>query len=151
MLVVDANVVAYLLVEGDKTAMARALWAVDADWCSPGLVFYELANVFAQYVRQGAVSLEAAIAGLESAALLVRPFNQDPPAARVLEIASKLELSAYDATYLAAAEALGMRLVTEDRRLLRVAPGITSPLEALAPAAQTRLPPAGQPGAPSPH
>jgi predicted nucleic acid-binding protein len=131
MLLVDANIVAYLLIEGDKTALARALWAIDNDWHAPRLLSYELANVFAQLVKQGGLSLEAAAAGLENAASLVRLRDQDPSAARVLEIASKLALSAYDATYLATAEALAAPLVTEDRRLLRAAPGITRSLESL--------------------
>jgi predicted nucleic acid-binding protein len=131
MLLVDANVVAYLLVDGEKTAQARALWAIDGDWHAPRLLFYELANVFAQLVKHRAISAETAIAGLESAASIVRLRDQDPPAARVLEIAGKLAVSAYDATYLAAAEALGMPLITEDRRLMRAAPGITRSLESL--------------------
>lgn len=129
MLLVDANVVAYLLIEGDKTALARALWAMDDDWHAPRLLFYELANVFAQLVKQGAISLDAGIAGLESVAGLVHLRDEDPPAARVVEIASKLALSACDATYLAGAEVLGTPLVTADRRLLCAAPGITRSLE----------------------
>jgi predicted nucleic acid-binding protein len=46
----------------------------------------------------------------------------------VLEIAAQLHLSAYDAAYLAAAEALGTRLITEDTRLLGVAPEIARSL-----------------------
>jgi predicted nucleic acid-binding protein len=132
VLVVDANVVAYLLVEGDKTAQARALWAVDADWHAPRLLSYEVASVFAQLVKQGGVSMEAAITALENAGSLVRLRDQDPPGARVLEIATRLGLSTYDATYLAVAETLGTSLVTEDRRLLRAAPGITRSLESIA-------------------
>ncbi len=128
MLLVDANVVAYLLIDGDKTAQARDFWAIDQDWRAPRLLFYELANVFARLVRQQTISLESGIAGLESATGLVRLHDQDPPAARVLEIASKLAVSAYDASYLAAAEALGAPLVTEDRLLLRAAPDITRSL-----------------------
>jgi predicted nucleic acid-binding protein len=132
VLLVDANIVAYLLVEGSKTAQARALWTIDSDWRAPRLLSYELANVFAQYVKQGGVSLERATAALEDAAGLIRLGDQDPAAARVLEIASKLAVSAYDATYLAAAEALDTPLVTEDRRLLRAAPKITRSLESFA-------------------
>lgn len=55
MFLVDANIVAYLLVEGEKTTQARALWAIDSDWRAPRLLFYELANVFALLVRQRAV------------------------------------------------------------------------------------------------
>jgi predicted nucleic acid-binding protein len=128
MLIVDANVVAYLLVEGDKTAQARELWAVDDDWRAPRLLFYELANVFRRLVEQRALTLETALVGLASAAELVRTLDREPPVSRILEIATKLRLSAYDACYLAAAEAVGAPLVTEDARLLRAAPKITRSL-----------------------
>lgn len=132
MLVVDANVVAYLLIEGDKTSQARDLWAIDHDWRAPRLLFYELGNVFAQLVKQRAIPLEEGITGLESAAGLVRLHEQDPPAARLLEIAAKLAVTAYDASYLATAEALGAPLVTEDGLLLRVAPEVTRSLGSFA-------------------
>jgi predicted nucleic acid-binding protein len=128
MLVVDTNVVAYLLVEGDKTAQARELWTKDPDWRAPRLLFYELANVFCQLVKRQALALEAGRAGLESAVGLVRALDREPAVTRVLEIAAQLHLSAYDAAYLAAAEALGTRLITEDTRLLGVAPEIARSL-----------------------
>jgi predicted nucleic acid-binding protein len=128
MLVVDANIVAYLLVEGEKTAQARGLWATDHDWHAPRLLFYELASVFAQLLKRRALSPEAASSGLESVLGLVRLLDADPPAARILEIASTLSLSAYDASYLATAEIVRAPLVTEDARLLRAAPEITRSL-----------------------
>jgi predicted nucleic acid-binding protein len=45
-------------------------------------------------------------------------------------MACVLGISAYDASYLAAAEALQVPLVTEDRRLLAVAPQIAHSLRA---------------------
>jgi predicted nucleic acid-binding protein len=128
MLVVDANVVAYLLIEGERTEQARELWASDRDWLAPRLLFYELANVFSQLVKQRALPFDAGVAGLESSVALVRMLDREPPAARVLEIASKLRISAYDASYLATAEALRAPLVTEDVRLLRAAPEIARAL-----------------------
>jgi predicted nucleic acid-binding protein len=127
MLVVDANVVAYTLVEGEKTAQARRLWARDREWTAPRLVLYELASVFAQLVKQQALSLADAAAGYESAISLVVPA-EEPHGRRVLAIAVGLGLSAYDAYYLATAESLGVPLVTEDARLLRAAPEITRSL-----------------------
>ena len=38
MVVVDTNVVAYLLIEGDRTAEAQALYARDPDWRSEGFL-----------------------------------------------------------------------------------------------------------------
>ena len=129
MLVVDTNVVAYLLVEGEKTAQARGLWATDPDWRAPRLLSYELANVFCQLIRQQAISFEEGVAGLDIGLGLVRAVDRNPAHARVLEIASSLTISAYDACYLATAEAMGSPLVTEDARLLRLAPQIARSLE----------------------
>jgi predicted nucleic acid-binding protein len=125
VLVVDANVVVYLLADSERTADARRLWAADHDWWAPRLIVYELANVFTRLVRARALALEAAMAGLETGVRVVRILQRDPPASRILEIASKSGLSAYDATYLAAAEQLRAPLVTEDVRLLRAAPQMT--------------------------
>ncbi|MBN1630417.1 MAG: type II toxin-antitoxin system VapC family toxin [Thermoleophilia bacterium] len=96
MLVVDANIVVYLLTQNERTAQARALWATDRDWRAPRLLFYELASVFSQLVKRRAMSLEAAVAGLESGAALVRLLDREPSAGRILEISTKLRLSAYD-------------------------------------------------------
>jgi predicted nucleic acid-binding protein len=128
VLVVDTNVVAYLLVEGDKTAQARELWMKDPDWRAPRLLFYELANVFCQLVKRQALTLQDGLAGLESAVGLVQALDREPEIARVLEIAAQLNLSAYDAAYLAAAEALGTPLITEDTRLLGAASEIARSL-----------------------
>lgn len=129
MVVVDANVVAYLLIEGEKTAQARKLWAKDPGWYAPRLLFYELANVFSLLVKQGIVPLDAGLTGLTSGCNLVSMFDREPPAGRILQIASTLSLSAYDASYLTVAEILRAPLVTEDARLLRVAPEIARSLE----------------------
>jgi len=128
MLIVDTNIVAFLLVQGEKTAQARELWTNDPDWRAPRLLFFELANVFCQLVKRQALTLQDGSAGLESAVNLVRPLDSEPAFTRVLAIAVKLRLSAYDAAYLAAAEALGAPLVTENTRLLRAAPEIARSL-----------------------
>jgi predicted nucleic acid-binding protein len=39
MIVVDANIVAYLLIEGEKAALARALWDRSNEWLCPGCGF----------------------------------------------------------------------------------------------------------------
>jgi predicted nucleic acid-binding protein len=124
VIVVDANIVVYLLTMSDRTEDARRLWSTDGDWRAPRLLVYELANVFARLVRAGALSLEDGMAGLEAGARLVAVTEQEPSPSRILEIASKLDLSAYDATYLALAERLGVPMFTEDARLLRAAPAI---------------------------
>jgi hypothetical protein len=86
------------------------------------------AGTDAQLVRQQAISLDEGVTGLDMGLGLVRAVDRDPAHARVLEIASSLTISAYDACYLATAEAMGSPLVTEDVRLLRLAPEIARSL-----------------------
>lgn len=62
MIVVDTNVVAYLLIQGEQTEAARAALALDAEWAAPMLWRSELCNVLALYVRQRHLTLAAAAA-----------------------------------------------------------------------------------------
>jgi predicted nucleic acid-binding protein len=48
MIVADANIVAYLLVAGDQSEAARALWASDPAWRLPHLWRYEFLNILAR-------------------------------------------------------------------------------------------------------
>ena len=124
MLVVDANVLAYFLVQGERTDQARSLRAMDPDWQAPALIFYEIASVLAQLAKRGGISLEAAQAAFATALTLVTPIWSQAAGSRAMEIAVRLDVSAYDACYLATAESLGVSLATEDTRLLRLAPEI---------------------------
>ncbi len=128
MLVVDANVVAYFLVEGEKTDQARLLRSIDPDWQAPALIFYEIASVLAQLAKQGAISIEAAQHAFETTLALVTPVESQCLGGRTIEIAVKLDVSASDACYLATAELLGAPLATEDGRLLCLAPEIARAL-----------------------
>ena len=135
MLVVDANVVGYLLVQGDKTAQARELWELDRDWVAPRLLAYELTKVFAVLVRQGALAPSEAREGLASGLAAIRFLERDADPGWVLEIAAKLRLSAHDACYLATAEMMGAALVTEDAEILQAAPEVARSLASFRPPA----------------
>jgi len=121
---VDTNVLAYLLLEGDRTGDAQALYARDADWRSEGFLLVEFSNVLATYARRG--SLDGAAAGklLESAERVVGGLV-NLPHARALTLAAEFGISAYDARFLGAAQAMGTKLVTEDAKLRAAAPALT--------------------------
>jgi len=51
MIVVDTNVLAYLLMPGKFTAGAEQLLRSDPEWAAPVLWRSELRNVLATYVR----------------------------------------------------------------------------------------------------
>jgi predicted nucleic acid-binding protein len=127
MVVVDTNILAYLLIEGDGTADVQALFARDADWRSEGFVLIEFSNILATYQRTGALSRGAA-EGLLGAAERVMAGLVNLPHARALKLAAEFGVSAYDARFLGAAQSFGAKLVTEDARLRAAAPALTQSL-----------------------
>jgi predicted nucleic acid-binding protein len=124
VLAVDTNVLAYLLLEGDRTADAQALYAADADWRSEGFLLVEFSNVLATYRRRGALPGDAAVELLDTAQRVVSGLV-NLPHARALALAAEYGVSAYDARFLGAAHALGTKLVTEDAKLRAAAPALT--------------------------
>ncbi|MBS0592002.1 MAG: type II toxin-antitoxin system VapC family toxin [Proteobacteria bacterium] len=136
MIVVDTNVVAYLLIEGDRTADARALKRADPDWRSEPFLLVEFSNLLATQVRGKALSVADAAALLTLAAQQVTGWAEVPHA-EALAVALRWKLSAYDARFIACAQRLEVPLVTEDARLRAAAPGHTvSIAEAVALAAR---------------
>ena len=127
MVVVDTNIVTYLLIEGDRTKQAQALFAKDSDWRSEAFLLVEFSNVLATYRRVQALSGEQTETLLAEAARRVRELLSVPNL-RALRCAERYAVSAYDARFLAAADTLGTKLVTEDAKLRAAAPELTRSL-----------------------
>ena len=51
MIVIDTNVVAYLLIEGERTSACRRAFAKDPEWCAPFLWRSEFRNVLTMHMR----------------------------------------------------------------------------------------------------
>lgn len=122
MIVVDVNVIAYLLIQGEKTADAQAVRQLDPDWYVPDLWRDEWLNILATYVRQRGIALVTAKELWQTAVDLFAGYEQRADPLTVLDLASRFGISAYDAQYLAVATALGAKLMTEDQALCRAAP-----------------------------
>jgi len=133
VLLVDTNVVAYLLIEGDYTEAAQQLRKSDPDWRSEAFLMVEFTNVLVASIAARRMTLPLAHDFLRKAgALLEGKLGRVPHAAAVI-IAAGYRVSAYDARFLALAQQLGRRLVTEDAKLRRAAPALTQSMaEALA-------------------
>ena len=133
MLLVDTNVVAYLLIEGKHTAAAQQLHRRDSDWRSEAFLLIEFTNVLASSIATKRMTLSFAVDLLARASALFDGKLGRIPHTSVLAIAARYPVSAYDARFLALADQLGRRLVTEDARLRAAAPALTQSLaEALA-------------------
>jgi len=127
LVVVDTNILAYLLIAGDRTKEAQALFARDPEWHSEAFVLVEFSNILATYQRMGDLSRTQAERLLDEAERRMRSLVNLPHIA-ALWTAEQFKVSAYDARFLATAESLGARLVTEDRELQAAAPALTQSL-----------------------
>lgn len=122
MIAVDVNIIAYLLIAGEKTAEARLVRELDDEWIVPDLWRDEFMNILATYIRQGGTSRESARSLWLAAASLFENRERSADSIATLELAEMHRLSAYDAQYLAVAVEFGVPLITEDRSLLRSTP-----------------------------
>lgn len=72
MIVVDTNVIAYLMLPGDSTPQARGALRKDGDWSSPLLWRSEFRNILVRYLRQGHLQLADALQIMEEAERVLR-------------------------------------------------------------------------------
>lgn len=122
MIVVDTNVVLYLLLPGEKTRAAEDLRRRFPYWAAPRLWRSECRNALALYVRKGMLSLDEA-AGLQSAAeQTLAPGEADVDSYEILSLASRSGHSAYDCEFIALAQRLDTLLATEDAALRKAFP-----------------------------
>lgn len=119
MIVVDTNVIAYLLLDGVHTSTADRVYQRDHEWAAPLLWRSELRNVLAVYGRSTGMPVEDAIEVMRKAEQLVAGREFQPPSDAVLALAWSSGLSAYDCEFVAVARALRVPLVTFDRKVMR--------------------------------
>lgn len=122
MIVVDTNVVAYLLIQGGKTARAERLFKRDPEWAAPVLWRSEMRNVLSLYVRKELMALPEALGIMEEGVELMGSREWDIPSEDVLSLAASSRRSAYDCEFVALARMLEVPLHTADAALARVFP-----------------------------
>ena len=118
MIVVDTNVIAYLLIPGQHTRAARATLVRDPEWAAPMLWRSEFRNVLALYLRKRELSLRQAAALQDTAEALLLGREHHVASHDVLALASTSGRSAYDCEFIVTARHLNVKLVTSDRPLL---------------------------------
>ena len=119
-MVVDASVILQAFFPDEAQAQAQALIRDHVSGhvrlTAPTLLLYEVTNAVLQAVRRGRIGDEegeAILTAFEGLGIELEPVTWQ----QILPLARRFDRSAYDAAYLALAQARGEPLVTGDRRL----------------------------------
>ena len=118
MIVADTNLIAYLLVRGQHTGEAEAVYRKDQQWSAPLLWRSEFRNVLAFYLRRRLIGIDEAVETMEQAEQLMSGQEFGVESSRVLRLAATSGCSAYDCEFVALAHDLGVPLVTSDSALI---------------------------------
>lgn len=124
MIVVDANILVYSLIEGDYTPLVQKLREKDADWRTTGLCMHEILHVLATYQRREVLTLAQCKKLLDHAERFMQVAQCEVKMDAALAVAAKYAITSYDAQYVALAQSLNAPLITEDRKLREAVPGI---------------------------
>ncbi len=124
MIVADTCIIVYLFNESEFTEAASELFDKEPNWIIPTLWKEEYANVILKQAKQLKVkdsvvlnNLKITMEALQSVETYVSVYN-------ALEVALKYDISVYDAHFLALAIENKIKLVTEDRELIKKCPKI---------------------------
>ena len=124
MIVIDANILIYALIECDNSRLIPQVREKDADWRTTGLCLHETLNVLATYQRRGVLTLEQCRELLGNASRFISVAQCDVDMEASLVAAAKYGITGYDAQYVALAQNFSVPLITEDRKLRQAVPGV---------------------------
>ncbi len=124
MIVVDARMIASLLLKSDQTDVVRLVLQKDDEWIAPLLWRSEFRQLLAYYLRKEVLSLRQASLVMQEAEKLMQGGQFDIPSLEILTVAGKYDCSAYAAEYAALALEQGVPLVTMDKVYLHKFPAI---------------------------
>ena len=124
MIVVDTNVLAYLLLPGPHSEAVASVLETDADWRAPVLWRSEFRNALAGYMRANRIDLEQAMQIASEAETVMRGTEELVPTEDVLGCVAASSCTAYDCEFVALAGALEVPLVTCDRKVLAEFPDV---------------------------
>lgn len=130
MIVVDTNVVAYLLIDGDQTLAAERVLNKDPYWIAPLLWRSEMRNILTLYVRRSITLPQDAKFIMSKAEMMFVDREYKVNSDKVLDLAFSSGCTAYDCEFVSIAELLDIPLVTSDKKLLAAFPNIAESMEA---------------------
>ena len=122
MIVVDANVIAYLWIPGHEEFQSRELLLKDAEWWVPNLYKSEMQSVLLLHIRKHIISIQNGILLMEKIEKQFEFTSMNVPSQLVLTLGEQTTCSAYDCEYAALALLLECPLITNDKKILQSFP-----------------------------
>jgi predicted nucleic acid-binding protein len=129
VIVADTNLLAYFIVPGPFTAVAKAAFVKDPEWAAPVLWRSEFRSVLWQYMKTGGLALPQAISAMQFAETLFATREFEVDTGSVLSLANASNCSPYDCEFVHVAQMQGCSLVTSDKRVLAAFPGTAVSIE----------------------
>ena len=129
MIVADTNIISYLFLPTVYSERASQLYKIEPEWAAPSLWRSEFRNVLALYLRQKIVTLAEALVLQDEAEALMTDQEFTVTSLQVLTLTDSSTCSAYDCEFVALAKQLSVKLVTQDKKILREFPNVAVSLD----------------------
>jgi predicted nucleic acid-binding protein len=129
VIVADTNIISYLFLPTVYSERASQLYKIEPQWAAPSLWRSEFRNVLALYLRQKIVTLVEALVLQDEAEALMKDQEFTVTSLQVLTLTDSSTCSAYDCEFVALAKQLSVKLVTQDKKILREFPDVAVSLD----------------------
>ncbi len=130
MIVADANLIAYYYLPGPFQPLAQKIIFKDPVWIVPPILISEFRNTLLGFVRAKQLHKKDAIELAVRVEIVFSQRTKGISSAQVMDLACDFGCSAYDAEYIALAQMMGIKLVTNDKYLVNAFPKTAVSLEA---------------------
>ena len=122
MIVVDTNIISYFYIHSNFNRQAERIHEIDSIWAAPRLWRSEFRNVLISHIRKKRLTFAESIDIFKVAEILMKGNEYDVSSSQVIRLSYESGCSAYDCEYVYLARHLDVRLITEDKKIIKQFP-----------------------------
>jgi predicted nucleic acid-binding protein len=124
VIVVDANIISYSLIEGDRTDSVLLAREKDPHWIVPSLWKHEFLNVLSTLTKNKLLHRDQSIEIWKTAHRTFSRNEYPIDYVDTFDISIRNKVSSYDAQYISLAQTMKTICLTEDKKLLSKFPEV---------------------------
>ena len=129
LIVVDTNIIAYLLIQGEQTPKAQLLLNRMPEWSAPSFWRIEFLNVLMNYSHYQKLPPMDVRRIWKASFRLSHLREESVEADQALDLAIKYKISGYDALFVSLAQSLQTVCLTQDKALRKAVPHLTASMD----------------------